>query len=91
MTAKPAVARMSTQTYRLWRFVHRSVEISRAARITSPPMVGVPALLRCRSGVSSRMVSPPRWSARSRPISQGPRTNEITIAVTVAMAVRKVM
>jgi len=54
--------------------------------MTSPPMVGVPALLRCRSGVSSRMVSPPCWRARSRRISQGPRTKEITIAVTVAIA-----
>ena len=35
-------------------------------------MVGVPAFARCRSGVSSRIVSSPCCSTRSRRISHGP-------------------
>ena len=57
-----------------------------------PPMVGVPAFVFwCRSGVSSRTDEPPCCISRSRVISHGPRMNEITRAVTVAIAVRKVM
>ena len=62
-----------------------------AARMTSPPMVGVPAFARCRAGVSSRIVSPPCCSSRRRWMSQGPRTKEITMAETVAIAARNVM
>jgi hypothetical protein len=71
--------------------VHRSVEISSAPRMMNPPIDGVPALPRWRSGVSSRMVSPPSWTARSRRISHGPSMKEITVAVTVAIAARNVM
>ena len=57
-----------------------------------PPMVGVPAFVFWwRSGVSSRTDEPPCCISRSRAISHGPRMNEITSAVTVAIAVRKVM
>ena len=65
--------------------------MSSAARMMNPPIEGVPAFSRWRSGVSSRIVSPPSCSARSRAISQGPSTKEITIAVTVAIAARNVM
>jgi hypothetical protein len=41
--------------------------------------------------VSSRIVSPPYWSTRSRAIIHGPSRNEIAMAVTVAMAARNVM
>ena len=54
-------------------------------------MVGVPAFARCRAGVSSRMVSPPCCSSRSRWITQGPTTKQITSADTVAIAARNVM
>ncbi len=57
-----------------------------------PPMVGVPALVFwCRSGVSSRTELSPCCIWRSRLISHGPSRKEITRAVTVAIAVRKVM
>jgi hypothetical protein len=54
-------------------------------------MVGVPAFVRCRSGVSSRIVSSPSWSLRSRRMIHGPSAKEMTIAVTAAIAVRNVM
>ena len=54
-------------------------------------MVGVPAFVRCRAGVSSRIVSSPCCEPRSRRISHGPSAKEITIAVTAAIAVRNVM
>jgi len=61
-----------------------------AARITTPPIVGVPFLLRWRSGVSSRTVSAPYCIRRNRPISHGPISSEITRAVINAMNDRNV-
>ena len=53
-------------------------------------MVGVPALRWCSAGPSSRM-GWPIFSAVSRPISQGPSTNETLSASSAANNVRNVM
>ena len=53
--------------------------------ITIPPMVGVPFFIRWRSGVSSRIVSPPCCSSRSFWISGGPIRSEITSPLIRAM------
>jgi len=87
---KPAVARITTHTYRFARFAHRSVVARIAARMTIPPIVGVPFLVRCRSGVSSRIVSPPCCAVRRRRISQGPTRSEMMNAVISAMKERNV-
>ena len=63
------------------------------ARITTqmiPPIVGVPFLVRCRSGVSSRIVSPPCCAIRSRRMIHGPTTSEMMNAEIRAMNDRKV-
>ena len=54
--------------------------------MTTPPIVGVPFFDRCRSGVSSRIVSSPRCSSRSRRMIQGPITSEITNAEISAIS-----
>ena len=46
---KPSVTASTIQTKRLVRSNHSSVEIAIASRISTPPMVGVPLLLRCVS------------------------------------------
>ena len=61
-----------------------------AVRITTPPIVGVPRLPRWRSGVSSRIVSAPCCITRSRRISHGPMSSEITSAEIRAMKDRNV-
>ncbi len=58
-------------------------------RISTPPIVGVPALA-AWSGPISRIGWPMR-SAPSRRISHGPTRNDIKSAVRVAAAVRNVM
>jgi hypothetical protein len=40
----PAVASTAIQTYEFFRSAHRSVGMITAPRISTPPMVGVPAL-----------------------------------------------
>jgi hypothetical protein len=59
-------------------------------RISTPPIVGVPALLLCACGPSSRMYWPIE-SRRSRSITQGPSTSTRKSAVSAATAVRNVM
>ena len=61
-----------------------------AVRMTMPPIVGVPFFVRCRSGVSSRIVSPPCCSTRSRRISHGAIKSEMISAEISAMNERKV-
>jgi hypothetical protein len=58
--------------------------------IRTPPIVGVPALLRCVSGPSVRTTWPTR-SRRSCRMTAGPIRNDSTIAVAVPPAIRKVM
>ncbi len=53
-------------------------------------MVGVPALGRWLAGPSGR-ITWPNWKLLSRPISIGPTTRLISIAVMLAAAVRNVM
>ena len=55
-----------------------------------PPMVGVPAFDRWRSGPSGRICWP-IWLAVSLRISQGPKRNENRNAVSAASTVRNVM
>ena len=90
MSPNPRVASITTHTYRFLRFAQRSVVERMAARITRPPIVGVPFFVRWRSGVSSRIVSPPCCQARSFRISGGPIRSEITSAVIRAMKDRNV-
>ena len=60
------------------------------ARISTPPMVGVPALAWWACGPSSRMYWP-ICRRRSRSIVQGPSKRTRKSAVRLATAVRKVM
>jgi len=80
----------STQTFRLVRSPHRRVGTMMPVRIRRPPMVGVPALVWCAFGPSSRMYWPICWR-RSRSIIQGPRASTRKSAVRLARAVRTVM
>ena len=61
------------------------------SRIISPPMVGVPALLRCDFGPSERIGWPLPWRRRSWLISAGPNRNTTSSAVMMAPPVRNVM
>ena len=69
------------------RFAQSSVGMSADARISSPPIVGVPALARCVCGPSCRITCP-IWNSRRRRISIGPSTRLSASAVTLAPAVR---
>ena len=90
MAPKAAVASTAIQMKTLVRSAHSSVGTSAAVRISSPPIVGVPALARCDCGPSWRMTWP-IWNSRSRRISHGPSTSEMTSAEMLATAVRNVM
>ena len=59
-------------------------------RISAPPIVGVPALIRCVCGPSSRTAWPMRMRA-SHAIIRGPTRNEMTSAVIVASTARSEM
>ena len=54
-----------------------------AARISTPPMVGVPCFFRCDSGPSVR-ITWRAWSASSLRMTQGPMMKETTRAVIIA-------
>ncbi len=58
--------------------------------MSSPPMVGVPAFVRCVAGPSCRMTWP-IWNSRSFRISSGPSSRLMARAVRLAAAVRNVM
>ena len=60
-----------------------------AARISAPPIVGVPALLRCVCGPSER-TRWPTWYSASQRIMRGPTSNEIASAVSAARIARSV-
>ena len=90
ISPKPPVARTATHTYRLVRLAHTKVVAMIAVRMTMPPIVGVPFFVRCRSGVSSRIVSPPCCSTRSRRISHGAISSEMISAEIRAMNERNV-
>jgi hypothetical protein len=62
-----------------------------AARISTPPIVGVPFFsIRWRSGPSLRIGWPPRCTDFSQRITRGPSTKQITSAVRHAAPERKV-
>ena len=54
-----------------------------ASKISEPPMVGVPALLKCDSGPSGRTTWPICLDCRAR-MNQGYKLNVSSIAVIVA-------
>ena len=72
------------------RSAHSSVGTSAAARMSSPPIVGVPAFARCDWGPSWR-ITWPIWKSRSLRTSHGPNTRLMTSAVRLAAAVLNVM
>jgi hypothetical protein len=74
----------------LVRLDHSSVETTSAKRMSRPPIVGVPALMKCACGPTSRMFWPTD-RRRSVRMNHGPRRNEMASAVTAAIAARKVM
>ena len=76
--------------YTLVRSAHSSVGTSDAASISRPPIVGVPAFVRCVAGPSCRMTWP-TWKSRNLRISQGPSSRLMANAVRLAAAVRNVM
>jgi hypothetical protein len=59
-------------------------------RISAPPMVGVPAFDRWLSGPSLR-IGWPACCRTSRRMNQGPSNSEISMAVSAASTVRRVM
>ena len=59
-------------------------------RISAPPIVGVPALVRCVCGPSSR-TDWPIFIRDSQPIIRGPTMNEMKSAVMHASTARSVM
>src|SRR6185312_11927985 len=87
---KPSVTSSTTQTKRLSRSAHKSVVIAIETRISAPPIVGVPAFVRCVCGPSLRTDWPMRIRV-SQLIIRGPTRNEITSAVIVASTARSEM
>ena len=75
---------------RLSRSAHSSVVTAIETRISAPPIVGVPALIRCVCGPSSR-TDWPICIRVSHAIIRGPMTNEMTSAVIVASTARSEM
>ena len=61
------------------------------ARIISPPMVGVPAFLKCVCGPSARIGCPLPWRTRNEAIIVGPNRKTINAEVKSAAPVRNVM
>ena len=90
MAPKPKVTASTAQTKRLPRSDHSSVAISIEISTSAPPMVGVPALVRCDFGPSSR-TDWPILEAVSLRITSGPVSNDIASAVRQASTARNVM
>ena len=90
MAPKARVEKIRIQVLRFLRSAHSSVGTMIPVRTSRPPMVGVPALVWCACGPSSRMYWP-TCSRRSRSIIHGPRMRTRKSAVRLATAVRKVM
>ena len=73
ISPKPSVASITTHTYRLLQVRPQQRRDRRwRARMMTPPIVGVPFFVRWRSGVSSRIVSPPCCLSRSLRDDPGP-------------------
>ena len=80
----------TTHSRRLERSPQSSVVRHIDTRISAPPMVGVPALVRCERGPSSRTAWLILYAVSLR-ITSGPASSEIASAVSVASTARKVM
>ncbi len=78
------------QTKRLARSIQRKVATITARRMSTPPIVGVPALTWCDFGPSSRIDWPICRRVSSR-IMDGPSARARSSAVTAAIAARNVM
>ena len=74
----------------VWLSPHSSTVTAMAMRISAPPMVGVPALVRCDLGPSSRTAWPIFFAVSQR-ITRGPNISEIASAVSAASTARSVM
>ena len=90
MAPNATAAKTRIQVLRLVRSAQSSVGSTMPARMSRPPMVGVPAFFWCPFGPSSRMYWP-ICITRRRSIIQGPSTSTRKSAVRLATAVRKVM
>jgi hypothetical protein len=86
---KPRVTKSTTHTYLLLRSAHSSVVTTMEIRISAPPIVGVPALVRCDLGPSSRTAWP-IFLAASQRITGGPNNSDNSSAVPAASMVRSV-
>jgi hypothetical protein len=75
----------------LVRSIHSSIETTKAVRIISPPIVGVPRLARWVCGPSSRIGWPLPCRTRSQPMKRGPISRPRNKAVSAAAPARKVM
>ena len=84
------VTHSTTHTKRLVRSPQSSVVMTTETRISAPPIVGVPAFVRCDCGPSTRTDCPILYAVSLR-IMIGPTTNESTRAVRHASTARSVM
>ncbi|OIQ94086.1 hypothetical protein GALL_239040 [mine drainage metagenome] len=90
MAPNPSVTMSTSQTKRLDRSIHSRVEAVMAIRISTPPMVGVPVLIRWVCGPSWRTAWP-TFIAVSLRITPGPAIRPMNKAVSVLITARKVM
>jgi hypothetical protein len=90
MTPYPAVTAVVARTNGFLRSAQRTVGSRSERRISAPPMVGVPALILCVSGPVARTTCPICFRRSSR-MNHGASTNVRSMAVIVAMIVRKGM
>ena len=89
MAPNPSVTSSTIQTKRLDRSNQRMVESAIANRISTPPMVGVPPLLRWVCIAYSR-IGWPILSAARRRMKKGPAASPTSSAVSAAMTARNV-
>ena len=84
-----SMASTATTTYRLSSRAHKSVGMTVAIRMMSPPIVGVPRLVWWLAGPSARITCPTLRS-RSQRMTAGPHRKASSRAVTTAPAARNV-
>ena len=90
MTPNNIVTNNTTHIYRLFKSAHNKVLIAIATRIKAPPIVGVPDLLKCDCGPSSRITWPICLKLKRR-IIVGPTIKAMPKAVItprIALSVR---
>ena len=89
MAPKPKVTSITTHTKRFAQSNHSSVARPTPIRISTPPIVGVPALARCAFTPYSR-IGWPNFRSVSRLITHGPNASPMSSAVTAAITARNV-